>query len=124
MANEISAQAVLTGAKNGQQVTGNSTKQITLAGQQLASGTLVVGTTTVQLAFPSDLTTEGVGYIWLRNNHATQTIDVGLNTPLTQKLINLKAGEVALFRPYQGNPTIYCLASGAATPLEWVAVGT
>ena len=124
MANEITAQAVLTGNKNGQQVSGNSSKQITLAGQQLASGTLVVGASTVQLSFPSDLTSEGVSYIWLRNNHASQSIDVGLNTPLTQKLVKLNAGEVALFRPYQGNPTIYCLASGASTPLEWVAVGT
>jgi hypothetical protein len=124
MANEISVRGYLTGTKNGVTVTGDTTKSITLAGSQLASGVQEIGTATEQLSFPGDLTTEGIGYLYLKNLDATNFIEVGLNTPLTQILVKLTAGQVAVFPPYSGNPTIYCKADTAACDLQWVAVGT
>lgn len=124
MANEISVRGYLTGTKNGVTVTGDTTKSITLAGSQLASGVQNIGTTTEQLSFPADLTTEGIGYLYVKNLDATNYVEIGLNTPVTQIMIKLLAGQVAVFPPYSGNPTIYAKANTAAINLQWVAVGT
>lgn len=124
MANEISATAKLTVTKDGVTITGDTTKQITLTGTGKWANVQNIGAATEQISFPADLTTEGIGYLWLKNLDATNFVQIGLNTPLTQILIKLKPGEIALFRPYSGNPTIYALADTAAVDLEIVAVGT
>lgn len=127
MANEISARAYLTCTKNGSTATGDVTDQNTLAGSQIWSGTQAIGTTAEALAFPGDLTTEGITYLWLYNQDATNYIEIGTaesGGSATQKFIKLLAGEVSLIRVYTANPTYYAQANTAACNLRMVAVGT
>jgi hypothetical protein len=124
MANEIQATASLTCSKSGQTITGNVTQTNSLAGIGEWTSTQNIGTTTVQLSFPSTLTTEGITYLWLYNSDATNYVQIGLDTPVTQIFAKLLPGGVCLLPVYQGNPSYYAKANTAAINLRMVAVGT
>ena len=125
MANEISARAYLTCTKDGSTVTGDTTYSYTLTGSQKWTNTQTIGTTTEQLAFPSDLTTEGISFFWVKNLDTTNYVDVATATPATTHIFTkLKAGQVAVFPSPTANPTFYAIANTAAVNLQIVAVGT
>lgn len=124
MANEIQATASLTCSKSGQTVTGNVTQTVSLAGVGMWQNTQNIGTTTEQLAFPSDLTSEGVTYLWLYNADASNYVQIGLDTPVTQIFAKILPGGICVLPVYQGNPTYYAKANVAAINLRMVAVGT
>lgn len=124
MANEIQATASLTCSKSGQTITGSVTQTNSLAGIGEWSNTQNIGTTTVQLSFPSTLTTEGITYLWLYNADATNYVQIGLDTPVTQIFAKILPGGVCLLPVYQANPTYYAKANTAAINLRMVAVGT
>lgn len=124
MANEISAVASLTGTKGGVTIQGTVTKQETLTGSGLWSNNQVIGTSAEALAFPSDLTAEGITYLWLKNDDPTNFVEIGLDSGMTQKFAKLLAGQAMLLRVYTGNPTYYAKADTAAVNLRMAAVGT
>lgn len=124
MANEISAVCSLTGTKGGITVQGTMTKQETLSGSGLWSNTQTIGTSAETLAFPSDLTTEGITFLWLKNDDVTNFVEVGLDSGMTNKFAKLLAGQAMLLRVYTGNPTYYAKADTAAVNLRMCAVGT
>jgi hypothetical protein len=124
MANEVQATASLTCTKSGQTVTGNVTQTVTLAGVGMWQNTQNIGTVTEQLAFPSDLTTEGVTYLWLYNVDATNYVQIGLDTPVTQIFTKILPGGIAIIPVYTANPVYYAKANTAAVNLRMVAVGT
>lgn len=124
MANEISAVASLTGTKGGITIQGSVTKQETLTGSGLWSNTQAIGTSAEQLSFPSDLTTEGITYLWLKNDDPTNFVEVGLDSGMTNKFAKLLAGQAMLLRVHTGNPTYYAKADTAAINLRMTAVGT
>lgn len=124
MANEITARATLSASKDGITLSADTTFQLTLAGSGKWTNVQTIGTSTEQIAFPSDLTSEGISLLWMKNLDPTNFVSIGLNTALTQILIKLKPGQATVFPPYSGNPTIYALADTAAVNLDIVAVGT
>lgn len=124
MANEISATSTLTCTKGGATVTGTLTKQQTLTGSGKYANTQNIGTTAEALSFPSDLTTEGITWIWLKNLDSTNFVEIALDSGMTNKFGKLLAGEAMLWRAWTGNPTIYAKADTAACDLQIVAVGT
>ena len=124
MANEITMVCKLSVTKGGSTVTGDVTKQITLAGNGKLAATQVVGTSAELVEFPTDLTTEGVGQVWLLNTDPTNYIELALDSGMTNKFMKLKPGEPCLFRPASGSPTIYARANTAACNLQVVASGT
>jgi hypothetical protein len=127
MANEITARAYLSCTKTGATATGDVTDQNTLSGTGIWQNTQAIGTSSEALAFPGDLTTEGVTYLWLYNSDSTNYIEIGTAESggnVTQKFCKLLAGEVTLLRVYTGNPTYYAQANTAACNLRMVAVGT
>lgn len=124
MANEISVVAALTGSKGGITLQGTVTKQETLTGSGLWSNTQTVGTSAEALSFPSDLTTEGMTYLWLKNDDPTNFVEIGLDSGMTNKFAKLKAGQAMVFPVHTGSPTYYAKADTAAVNLRMVAVGT
>lgn len=124
MANEISMVASLTCSKSGTTVTGTSTKLRNLDGTGMYANTQSIGTSAETLTLPSDLTTEGVSSIWLKNTDATNFVEFALDSGMTNKFARLSAGEAMNFRPASGNPTIYARADTAAVAVQLVAVGT
>lgn len=124
MANEITATCTLTCTKSGQTTTGTIAKSITLTGTGQWSNTQAIGTAAEQLAFPGDLTTEGLTYLWLYNVDSTNYIEIALDSGMTQIFCKLLAGQPAMIRAYTGNPTYYARANTAACNLRMVAVGT
>jgi hypothetical protein len=124
MANEITATATLTVTKSGQTSTGTISKSITLTGSKQWMNTQVIGTSAEQLSFPSDLTTEGLTYLWLYNADSTNYVEIALDSGMTQIFCKLLAGQPALIRAYTANPTYYARANTAAIDLRMVAVGT
>lgn len=124
MADEISVTANLSGSKGGLTVAGAQAATITLTGEGLWANRQTIGTSAEQLAFPSDLTTEGLTYLWLQNASASNFIEIALDSGMTNKFGKLLAGEVMLIRVHTGNPTYYAKADTAACDLRLVAVGT
>lgn len=123
MANEITATCTLTCTKSGTTTTGTVAKTITLTGTGQWSNTQAIGTSAEALAFPGDLTTEGITYLWLYNADSTNYVEIALDS-FTQIFCKLLAGQVAMIRVYTGNPTYYARANTAAINLRMVAVGT
>lgn len=124
MSNEITAVAKLTGSKSGTTVSGDATVPITLTGSGLWTNVQVIGTSAELLAFPSDLTTEGITYVWAKNLSADHFIELALDSGMTQKFAKILPGKVMLLPVYSGNPSYYARADTAASSLQMVAVGT
>lgn len=124
MANEITAVAKLSGSKGGNTVSGDITLPITLTGTGLWSNPQVIGTSAEALAFPGDLTTEGITYLWAKNGSADHFIEIALDSGMTQKFAKILPGKAMLLPVYSGNPTYYARADTAASTLHMVAVGT
>lgn len=124
MANEITFAASLSISKSGATATGNITDQEDLAGVGKLATTQNIGTAAETLTFPSDLTTEGITYLWIRNLDATNYVELALDSGMAQVFAKIPAGKVALFPPATGNPTIYARANTAAVNVQIVAAGT
>lgn len=123
MANEITATAGLVCTKSGTTVNGTTVKVITLTGSGQWSNTQAIGTAAELIAYPSDLTTEGITYIYFKNDDATNYIEIALDN-FTNVFLKLLAGQCALIRSHTANPTHYARANTAACNLRIVAVGT
>lgn len=135
MANEITSRCQLSVTKSGSTTTGDSTKQITLTGNgQYANVQSFTASTTTgtQITFSAGIVAEGIGYMWFKNLHATNYIEISTaNTDQTAfdnaRFAKLLAGETAMFRTHKGvgvDPTLYARANTATIPLQVVAVGT
>lgn len=124
MANEITVVAKLSGSKAGTTVSGDVTVPITLTGSGLWTNTQSIGTSAEALSFPGDLTTEGITYLWAKNQSADHFIELALDSGMTQKFAKILPGKPILLPVYAGNPTYYARADTAASSLQMVAVGT
>lgn len=124
MADEISVSCSLSGSKGGLTVAGSQASTITLTGEGLWANRQTIGTSAEQIAFPSDLTTEGVTHVWFQNASASNFIEFALDSGMTNKFAKLLAGECMLVRVHTGSPTYYAKADTAACDLRLVAVGT
>ena len=126
MANEISVACSLTGTKTGTTVTGSTTKQITLTGSALFANTQNIGTSTEQVVFDADAVAEGITYVYLKNDDATNYVEIG-NAALAVIYGKLLAGQaviLAVNKAAASDPSIYARANTAACNLKIVAVGT
>lgn len=123
MANEISAAASLSCTKSGTTTNGSTTKQVTLTGAGQWSNTQVIGTAAEQIAYPGDLTTEGITFVYFKNDDSTNYVEIALDN-FTNIFLKLLAGQAALIRAHTGNPTHYARANTANINLRIVAVGT
>ena len=123
MANEISVTTTLTATKGGTTVTGSQIKQITLTGVQLWANSQDIGTSPEQIAYPGDLTTEGITYLYFKNQDSTNYLEIALDN-FTNIFLKLLAGEAAIVRSHTASPTHYARANTAACDLYIVAVGT
>lgn len=124
MANEISWGVSLSVSKDGAQVSANVTGNMDLAGDGKWSNVQAIGTSAEQLAFPGDLTTEGIRYLLLLNLDTTNYVEVSLDSSVASPFLKLAAGEAALLRVYTGNPVYYAKANTAAINLQLLACGT
>lgn len=127
MANELTVTDTIVCTKDGVTVNGSVTKQETLTGAGNWTNTQLIGTTTEQIAFPSDLVTEGVTHIWIKNLDATNYVQIGLNTPVTQIFARLKPGQsmqIPTDNAAGVDPTWYAKANTAAVNLKIIAIGT
>ena len=127
MANEITINNALTITKDGVTVTSSSTTQETLAGSGKFATVQNIGTSTEQIAFPADLVTEGITHVFLKNLDATNYIEVGLNTPVTQIFCKLKPGQSCQIPTPNAagvDPTWYAKATGGACNMQIVSSGT
>lgn len=127
MANEITAAATLACSKNGVSISAAFRHQFTLTGNQMAQGIQVIGTSTEQIVFPADLIAEGISYVALKNLDATNFVQVGLNTPVTQIFAKILPGGVCIFPVYNqaaaGAPLYYAKADTGACSLAFAAAG-
>ena len=123
MANEISVTTTLTCNKAGSTVTGSLIKQRTLTGTGQWANTQAIGTSAELIAYPSDLTTEGITYIYFKNDDPTNYVEIALDN-FTNIFTKLLAGESIIVKAHTGNPTHYARANTAEVKLRIVAVGT
>jgi hypothetical protein len=123
MANEITATAGLVCSKSGSTVNGTTVKFVTLTGVQQWANTQAIGTSPELIAYPSDLTIEGITFIYFKNDDATNYVEIALDS-FTNIFLKLLAGQAAIIRAHTGNPTHYARANTAAVNLRIVAVGT
>jgi hypothetical protein len=125
--NEITIQDTLIITKDGVTINGSVTTQETLAGSGKFTNVQNIGLSTEQIVFPADLITEGITHVWLKNMDATNYVQVGLNTPVTQIFARLKPGQT-LHIPTDNAPTvdpgIYAKANTGACNVQVVASGT
>ena len=119
MANEITCSASLAAAKSGAAISNSGSKQITMTANPMQSVVQNIGTTTEALVF-GDIV--AVKYLFIKNLDATNYIEVGLNTPVTQIFAKLLAGEFALLPV--GTSVIYAKANTAACNLLVAATDT
>ena|SRR6267154_389616 len=123
MANETTVTTGLSCTKSGTSVNGSQTKQITLAGTGEFANTQLIGTAAELIAYPSDLTTEGITFIYFKNDDATNFIEIALDN-FTNKFAKLLPGESMILKSHTASPTHYAKADTAACVLRIVAVGT
>lgn len=119
MANETALSASLACTINGASVNGSFAANDTNAGGNIFANVQNVGTTTEQIDLGESTFT--VAYWYFRNLDPTNYVEIGLNTPLTQKSTKLMPGKFCLFPA--STSTMYALANTAAVNLQVVAVG-
>ena len=124
MANEISWGVSLSVTKDGATVSANITGNMDLAGDGKWSNVQAIGTSAEALAFPADLTTEGIRYLLLLNLSDANYLEVSLDASVASPFLKLDYGEAALLRVYQDAPVYYAKANTAACNLQMVACGT
>jgi hypothetical protein len=125
MADEISLGGTLSITKDG----GTSALAIelseTLTGEGNWNNTQVIPEDSWELlAFPTDLTTEGITYLMLKNKSADYYVDIALDNAGTHKFARIQPGKFMILPPYQGNPTYYAKSVTADISLIMVAAGT
>jgi hypothetical protein len=126
MANEITVAAQLTCSKGGGTVTGNINLQITLAGNAMYADTQDIGTSVEQIVFSAGAIAEGITHVWLKNNDATNYIEIG-NAALAVIYGKLLPGQFGLYpvnKAAASDPGMYARANTASCFLKIVAVGT
>lgn len=116
MAAEIIANVSLTITKNGFTVTGSKAASKDMTGTEMQAGTQSTSTTTAQINVGG---CDQIESILIINQDATNSVQIGLNTPLTQRCATIKPGSfIFLDSP---PALLYALAS-AGTPDIWVVV--
>jgi hypothetical protein len=111
-------------SKDGAAVSASITGSMDLTGDGKWSNVQAIGTSAEQLAFPGDLTTEGIRYLLLLNLDATNYVEVSLDASVASPFLKLAAGEGALLRVYADAPVYYAKANTAGINLQLVACGT
>jgi predicted methyltransferase len=125
MANEIQASAGLVVSKNGTTISFSNSQQVTLAGVGMETHVQTIGNGASELlAFPSDLTTEGVSYYAVKNLDATNYVELALENTNTQKFAKLLPGGVCLIPSHAANPGVYARANAAPCNVQIAASGT
>lgn len=119
MANETSFNASLACTINGASVSGTFSGNDTNAGGNIFANVQNVGTSTEAI----DLGEASFTVLWwyFRNLDATNYIEIGINTPLTQKMTKLLPGKCCLFPA--ATSAMYALANTATVNLQVVAIG-
>ncbi len=120
---EITTQAQLSCQKGGSTVTGNTTKQLTLAGNGMYANSQVIGLSPVLIAYPADLIAEGATYVYIKNE-GTNAVELYVNSGGTQPFSRLLAGDISLVRSATANPGHYAAAFVAPSTIKIVSVGT
>ena len=75
-----------------------------------------IGTSEESIALPSDLTSAGTGYLYVKNRDATNYVQIG--TATTVYWMRVKAGEVAVVPLDNAITTLYLKANTAACDVE------
>ena len=123
MANEITSAVSVTGTKSGSTTGLGKTIQRDLSGSQLWANTQTIGTSAELIAFPGDLTTEGITEIVFYNEDSTNYVELSLDS-FTNIFAKIPAGRIMSLLPPSGSPTIYARANTAAINLRMAAMGT
>lgn len=118
MANEITATASFLAQKNGATVQFNFSKRNDMAGNVMSQSVQTIGTSTEQIAFPTDLTGTP-SWVAILNLDPTNFVEIGLNTPVTQIFAKIQAGQFAVFPA--GVATYYAKADTAAVNIQVTA---
>ena len=119
MANEISLSAQLSSNKAGMNVAGSGSVSADQAGDTVLASVQTIGTTTEAVNI-GDIT--DLGYLFVKNMDATNTIRIGLTSPVAagDAMITLLPGQFAMF------PTrievIYAIALVAPCNMQVVAI--
>lgn len=125
MSDEISITVQIAGAKGGTTVSGAVSLTETLTGEGLWANTQTIGESAWEaLSFPSDLTAEGMTYLYAKNNDPDNFVQVALDNAGAHIFGKLKAGQPMLIPVYDGAPVYYAKADTADVDLKMVAVGT
>jgi hypothetical protein len=124
MANEISSTDTLSASKNGVTATLTTTKTRTLTGLGIHTQEQVIGTSAEAIAWPGDLTGEGITEIQIKNLSTANFVEIGGDSGLTVFKIKVLPEQSIKFSPSSGNPTVYAKADTAACNVVIMAVGT
>ena len=119
MANTIRLQSTLT-FKDGtgsQSLGGDFT--VDQVGSHATEEIQDIGTTTEALDVGSDIGT--IGFLLVRNLDATNFVEIGTDTPLTQVVAHIKAGETVPIKPHAGD-TLYAKADTASVKIKFLAI--
>lgn len=123
MSNEIQASGTLIASKGGATINAVKTHTHTLTGNQMLQAVQAIGTSAELVAFPSDLTAEGIGYYQIVNLDTTNYVELALDSGMTNKFAKLLAGGVALVPAHADSPGIYARANTAACNVIVSATG-
>lgn len=118
MASELTTNVQIRGSKSGASLQFASTVTNDMAGNVLYQNTQTIGTTTEQITLPLDLSGTP-SWLLLKNIDATNFIEVGLNTPVTQIFAKLLKGQSLLIPP--GTATLYAKADTAGCKMLVIA---
>ena len=115
MANEISVNITLTVSKNGTTVVGTCSKSITMAGNAFLGDVQAIGITYEAISFVDTVP----GYVFLKNNDATNFIEVALDNAGSNKIAKLLPGQGMAWPT--SSATLYAKADTAPCNMQVVA---
>ena len=114
MSDELRLGIVLSFSKGGASVKRAEHIEVDVAGDSYVHSNQEFTTSSVALVEPAAIGTPG--YVFVKNNHASNYIDVGLDNSFTMRLL---AGQFAIF---PAAAAIYAKAEGAGSDLEYIIV--
>ena len=116
MANEISLNISFAVAKNGASVSGATSANFTMTGDQFISNVQIIGTSSETLVF-GDVST--IGFVYVKNLDPTNFVEISVDNGQTEIIAKLLPGEACLFKP--GTTTVYAKADTASCNVQVVA---
>lgn len=117
MANELTITALIKFLKGSVSYYKNLNGMSTISGDAYSAGIQIISTSPEALVFSTDLAT--VGYLAIRNMGSATVFVIEAVTE--DKMIEIKSGEVAIFRPASASQVWMKTDSSSAT-VEFVAV--